>query len=272
MTVPWAAAGKLTADGKTLEYACHGPAPCDAPTLVLLHEGLGSVALWRDFPEKLAGATGWGVFVYSRAGYGQSDPVELPRPVNYMTLEALDVLPPVLDAFGFRKGVLVGHSDGATIAAIHTGLAGDYRVRGAVLMAPHFFTEAMGLSEIANAKSAFETTNLREKLAKYHRDPDNAFRGWNDGWLNPEFAGWNVEDVLDHIRVPLLVIQGRQDQYGTLDQVEVVEQRCPAPVEKLVLEDCRHSPFLDRERDVISAIADFLQRLEPVKAMKRMGA
>lgn len=262
MTAPWAASGRFEVGGKSLEYACHGPPPDDAPTLVLLHEGLGCVALWRDFPSRLINATGWGVFVYSRAGYGKSDWAELPRPLDYMTIEAMEVLPDVLDAIGFKNGVLVGHSDGATIAAIHAGLCDGQRVKGVILMAPHFFTEEMGLTEIAKAKTAYEAADLSVKLSKYHHDPDNAFFGWNDSWLHPDFRQWNVEAVIDQIQVPVLAIQGQQDQYGTLAQIEVIERRCPAPVEKLVLEACRHSPFLDQEAEVIDAMSRFLQRPE----------
>ncbi|MEC9313050.1 MAG: alpha/beta fold hydrolase, partial [Pseudomonadota bacterium] len=172
MAFEWGGSGTVTAGGANLEYACHGPAPDQAPTLVLLHEGLGCVALWRDFPEKLAAATGLGVFVYSRQGYGQSDPVTLPRPLDFMTREAKDVLPGLLDAIGLEHGVLMGHSDGATIAAIYGGSVLDHRVRGLILMAPHFFTEPGGLAEIAKAKEAYDSGDLKEKLAKYHKDPD----------------------------------------------------------------------------------------------------
>ena len=160
--------GTLTSGGKSLEYACWGPGPDTAPTIVLLHEGLGCVALWRDFPQRLADATGWGVFAFSRAGYGQSDPAVLPRPLDYMTVEAIDVLPEVLNQIGFRTGILFGHSDGATIAAIHAGSVVDHRVRGLVLMAPHFFTEPMGLAAIAEARMAWEKGDLSAKLGKYH--------------------------------------------------------------------------------------------------------
>ncbi len=266
MNSGWVASGHLTANGKSLEYACHGPGPGEAPTIVLLHEGLGCVSLWRNFPQLLQAATGFGVMVYSRAGYGQSDPADLPRPVDYMTREAQDVLPEVLDAIGFQRGVLVGHSDGATIAAIHAGTCGDHRVRAIVLMAPHFFTEEMGLAEIAKASTAYETTDMRSRMAKYHRNPDNTFRGWNDSWLNPEFRDWNVEDVIEHIRVPILAIQGREDQYGTLAQIDVLDERAYAPVERLILDNCRHSPFLDKEAEVVSNIVDFCQRLERIEA------
>ena len=268
---PWVASGRLTAGGKALEYACHGPAPDTAPTLVLLHEGLGCVALWRDFPAALAQATGFGVFVYSRAGYGQSDPCELPRPLDYMTREAVEVLPQVLDAIGFERGVLVGHSDGATIAAIHAGSIADTRVRGIVLMAPHVFTEDMGLAQIGEAKTAYDTGDLRARLAKYHADPDCAFRGWNDAWLDPGFRDWNVSDVIDYVRVPILAIQGRQDQYGTLAQIDEIEARSYAPVDTLILDDCRHVPFADQPDAVQGAIAEYCARLTRIEAARATG-
>ncbi|CUH82070.1 alpha/beta fold hydrolase [Tropicibacter naphthalenivorans] len=259
------AKGTLTAGGKTLEYQCFGPAPSEAPTIVLLHEGLGCLALWRDFPAALAKATGWGVFAYSRAGYGQSDPADLPRPLDYMTREALDVLPQVLDGFGFERGVLMGHSDGATIAAIYAGSVEDHRVRGLILMAPHFFTEETGLSEIAKAKTAYETTDLRDKMAKYHRDADNAFRGWNEAWLDPGFKAWHVADVIDYLRIPTLAIQGKDDQYGTLAQIQEVEERSYAPVDMLVLDDCRHAPHQDQPQAVLDGAAEFLTRLARIE-------
>jgi pimeloyl-ACP methyl ester carboxylesterase len=266
MSAQWGPGGRLQAGGKSLEYACWGPAPADAPTLVLLHEGLGCTALWRDFPARLAEVTGFGVVAYSRAGYGQSDPADLPRPLDYMTREAVDVLPEVLDGLGVRRAVLLGHSDGATIAAIYAGSVPDHRVRGVITMAPHFFTEAMGLAEIAAARVAFETTDLRARMAKYHADPDNAFRGWNDAWLHPDFKDWNVEEVLDYIRVPMLAIQGREDQYGTLAQIEVMARRSYAPVELLVLEDCRHAPFLEQPEAVFAAVGDYCKRLAEIEA------
>ncbi|TNF17610.1 MAG: alpha/beta hydrolase [Rhodobacteraceae bacterium] len=272
MSAPWVAQGTLVAGGKTLEYACFGPAPSEAPTLVLLHEGLGCIALWRGFPQALAEATGMGVFVYSRAGYGRSDPADLPRRLDYMPIEATEVLPEVLDAAGIQRCVLVGHSDGATIAAIYAGSVADYRVRAIVLMAPHFFTEEMGLAEIANAKVAFETGDLRERLGKYHADPDNTFRGWNDSWLHPGFKAWNVADVIDHWRIPALAIQGRQDQYGTLAQIEEIETRAYSPVETLVLDDCRHAPFLDQPEAVTNGIRDFCARLMKIEAAGPVGA
>jgi pimeloyl-ACP methyl ester carboxylesterase len=256
----------LMLDGVALEYACWGPPPGDAPTIVLLHEGLGCVALWRDFPEKLAAATGMGVFAWSRRGYGQSGPADLPRPLDFMTREAMDVLPGLLDAIGFRRGVLFGHSDGASIAALYAGNVADTRVRGLILMAPHFFTEPGGLTEIAEARRAYDTCDLRNRLARWHADPDNAFRGWNDVWLDPGFVGWNIADTIDYFRVPSLVIQGRDDQYGTLAQAEAVETRAYAPVDLAILDDCRHAPHQERPEAVLDAVAEFTTRLWRIEA------
>lgn len=239
-----------------LEYRMTGPD--DGPVIVLLHEGLGCVALWREFPERLAAATGLGVFAYSRAGYGQSDRKPLPWPLDYMTDEACEVLPRVLDALGAGRVILMGHSDGATIAAIHAGQVRDARVRGVVLMAPHFFTESMGLAAIAEAKRAYDAGGLRQRMAKYHRDPDNAFRGWNDAWLAEGFRAWNVAGAIDGIGVPILAIQGEGDEYGTLAQIDEVEARATVPVERLILSDCGHAPQFDQPEAVLGAVGAFL--------------
>ena len=254
--------GRLVIDGAALETMCHGPSPDEADTIVLLHEGLGCIALWRDFPQKLAAATGRGVFAYSRRGYGASDPALLPRPLDYMTREAVDVLPHVLDAIGLQRGILIGHSDGASIAALYLGHIEDHRINGLVLMAPHFFTEPQGLASIAEAKIAYETGDLRSRLAKYHADVDIAFRGWNDAWLDPGFKDWNIEDALDYIRVPVLGIQGRDDQYGTLAQLKSMQTRLYSPFEALVLDECRHAPFLDQPDKTIAVITDFCDHLD----------
>lgn len=256
----------LVVDGVTLEYACFGPAPTDAPTIVLLHEGLGCAGLWRGFPRDLADRTGMGVFVFSRQGYGRSDPVTLPRPLDFMTREAIDVLPPLLDAIGFARGILFGHSDGATIAAIYGGSVEDHRVRGLILMAPHFFTEEIGLAEIERARETFRGTDLKSKLGKYHSDPEGAFRGWNDVWLDPGFKAWNVADVIDYIRVPVLAIQGRDDQYGTLAQIGEIETRSYAPVDTVILDDCRHAPHLEQPDATLAAVAEFCARLMRIEA------
>jgi pimeloyl-ACP methyl ester carboxylesterase len=257
---PWieSVAGAVLADGKRLEAVAYGPPPDQAPTIVLLHEGLGCLALWRDFPQALAAATGWGVFAYSRAGYGLSDPVDLPRPLDYMSREARFSLPALLDAVGLKRGVLLGHSDGASIAAIAAGEHSDERIKGLILMAPHLFTEEMGLASIAAARGAYETGDLRAKLAKYHAHVDVAFRGWNDAWLDPGFKAWNIEDAVSRWRAPALLIQGADDQYGTLRQIRAIEARSPAPVTSLILEACRHAPQIDQPGATIEAIARFV--------------
>ena len=260
--------GMLKAGGKALEYACFGPSPDEAPTIVMLHEGLGCLALWRDFPQKLADATGFGVFVFSRAGYGQSDLVDLPRPLDYMTREAMDVLPDVLSQIGLQRGILLGHSDGASIAAIYAGSVEDHRIRGLILMAPHFFTEPMALAKIAKAKVAYDTGDLKQRMAKYHRDPNNSFRGWNDSWLHPDFKNWNVADNIDYLRIPVLAIQGQQDEYGTYAQIQEIDDRIYSPVDVTLLNDCRHSPHIDQPVKTCTAIAEFaaqLQRMEQSK-------
>ena len=260
------ASSAVTIGGKRLETLCQGPAPDHTPTIVMLHEGLGCVALWRDFPQKLVAATGFGVFAYSRAGYGQSDPVKLPRPLDYMTREALETLPELLEAIGFRKGVLLGHSDGASIAAIYAGSVEDFRVRGLVLIAPHFFTEPSGLAAIAAAREAYEQGDLRARLAKYHQYVDSAFRGWNEAWLDPGFKAWNIADSIDYWRVPTLAIQGVGDQYGTLAQIREIETRAYSPVDVEILEGCKHSPHLEQPERTVAAIAEFCARLERIEA------
>jgi pimeloyl-ACP methyl ester carboxylesterase len=252
----------IVIDGRRIEAEWHGPAPDQAPTLVLLHEGLGCVGMWRDVPSALAARTGYGVLVYSRPGYGKSDSVPRPRALRYMDEEALDILPAVLDQAGVRKTVLVGHSDGASIATIYAGGRQDFRVRGLVLMAPHFFVEDLSIRSIVEARNAFEQGDLRERLARYHGgNVDNAFRVWNDAWLDPGSQSWRLDERLAHIRVPILIIQGADDQYGTIAQLAVAEQSTYCPVETLLLADCRHSPHLDQREVTLDAIAQFAYRV-----------
>src|SRR5712692_9966157 len=244
--------GFLTIGDTKLEYRFVGAADAP-PTIVMLHEGLGSAALWGDFPDKLAAATGAGVFAYSRAGYGASSPVTLPRPLSYMHDEAQKTLPQLLDAIGFRRGLLLGHSDGASIAAIYAGSVQDHRVRGLVLIAPHFFTEDMGLAEIARAREAYANGDLRQKLARWHADVDNAFKGWNDAWLDPQFRNWDITEVLAYIRVPILIVQGEDDQYGTVRQLEVAQEECYCPVDVALLPGARHAPHREATEATLKA-------------------
>jgi len=244
-----------------LEYRMIGLSPADAPTIVMLHEGLGSAGLWGDFPEKLQAATGTGVFVYSRAGYGASTPVKLPRPLDYMQIEALDVLPKLLDQIGFRRGLLLGHSDGASIAAIHAGGVADHRVRGIALIAPHFVVEDVSVASIAEIKTAYETTGLRAKLARWHGDVDNAFYGWNGAWLDPKFRNWDISEYLAYIRVPVAILQGVDDQYGTIRQIEIAREECYCPVDVTILPGAGHSPHREAPEATLHAISDFAGRI-----------
>jgi pimeloyl-ACP methyl ester carboxylesterase len=252
-----APSGFLTINGAELEYRMIGPAPDAAPTIVMLHEGLGSVGLWGDFPEKLQAATGAGVFVYSRAGYGASSSVKLPRPLDYMQREAIDVLPKVLDAIGFRRGILVGHSDGASIAAIYAGAHQDHRLHGLALLAPHFIVEDISVKSIAEIKTAYETTSLKEKLARWHKDVDNAFYGWNGAWLDPKFRDWDISDYLAYIRVPVAILQGADDQYGTMRQAEIAEGECYCPVDVTLIPGAGHSPHREAPTVTLETITDF---------------
>ena len=253
-------AARVQAGGHRLEYKWIGPAPDVAPTIVFLHEGLGCVEMWRDFPEQVVQLTGYGALVYSRAGYGNSDPIELPRSVDFMHDEALDVLPQVLEELNIRDTILFGHSDGGSIALILAGSGKVRNIRGLVLEAPHVFVESISIESIVRAKENYVHGSLRENLQKYHgENVECAFRGWNDVWLNPEFGSWNIESYLPGIKVPVLVIQGEQDQYGTLRQVITINDLCTAPVEILILGRCGHSPHRDQPRAVLRKVGEFLK-------------
>jgi pimeloyl-ACP methyl ester carboxylesterase len=253
--------GFLTIGTSDLEYRLIGPAPDDAPTIVMLHEGLGSVGLWGEFPEKLQAATSAGVFVYSRAGYGASTSVTLPRPLDYMHIEALESLPKLLDAIGFRRGLLLGHSDGASIAAIYAGGVADHRVRGVAMIAPHFVVEDISVTSIAEIKRAYETEDLRTKLERWHRDVDNAFYGWNGAWLDPKFRDWDISEYLAYIRVPVAILQGADDQYGTIRQIEIAQEECYCPVDVTTIPGAGHSPHREAPEATLDAISEFAGRI-----------
>ena len=253
--------GMLTIGDAQLEYRMIGPSPDKAPTIVMLHEGLGCVGLWGDFPERLQAATGAGVFVYSRAGYGNSSPAALPRPLDFMEREALDVLPKVLDAIGFRRGLLLGHSDGASIAAIYAGGVQDHRVRGVALIAPHFMVEEFGLASIRKTSEAYRNGDLKPKLARWHKNVDIAFNGWSDTWLNPDFRNWDISQSLAYLRVPLLIVQGADDQYGTLRHLEIAQEECYCPVEPAIIPGAGHSPHREAPEVTLKTVADFTERL-----------
>jgi pimeloyl-ACP methyl ester carboxylesterase len=254
-------AGFLHIGAHDLEYRMIGPAPQDAPTIVMLHEGLGSAALWGDFPDRLQAATGMGVLIYSRAGYGGSTPVRLPRPLDYMSSEALDVLPALLETIGFQRGLLLGHSDGASIAAIHAGGSSDHRVRGVVLIAPHFVVEEISVASIAEIRKTYETTDLRAKLARWHRNVDNAFYGWNDAWLDPGFRRWDISEYLAYIRVPVAILQGAEDQYGTIRQIEIAKEECYCPVDVTLIAGAGHSPHREVPELTLETISEFAKNI-----------
>lgn len=247
----------ITIGGRRLAYEWAGEG---GRTLVFLHEGLGSIRQWRDFPARVAAATGWRALVYDRYGYGQSDVLAEPRVgTDFMHREASEALPALLAALKVENPVLVGHSDGASIALIYAGTG--HAARGLVVLAPHVFVEDISLRSIETARRQFETTDLRERLGRYHRDPVKTFHLWNDVWLDPEFRRWNIESFLPGIRCPVLAIQGEADEYGTMAQVEAIRRQVSGPCEILKLPDCRHSPHRDQPERTLAAIADFVARL-----------
>jgi len=249
----------VDAGGHRLEYERIDAGGSDRPTLVLLHEGLGSIAMWRDFPQRLAHATVSRVVVYSRYGYGNSDPLRESRSVRYMHDEALVVLPELLEKLSIAPPVPVGPSDGASIALIHAGDS-NRAVMGVIAMAPHVMVEDVSIASIAAAQVAYERDDLRERLARYHADVDSAFRGWNDIWLHPDFRSWNIEEYLPRIRCPVLAIQGEDDEYGTMQQVMRIAAAAQ-DVDIVKLEDCRHSPHRDQPEAVLETISRFIDRI-----------
>ncbi|TCZ58529.1 alpha/beta fold hydrolase [Roseicella aquatilis] len=256
--------GEILLPEGRLETGWWGPGPQATPTLVLLHEGLGSLGLWRDFPARLAAATGCGVFAFSRFGYGHSDPAALPRPLDYLRREACEVLPRVLDAAGLQWGLLLGHSDGGSIAAIHAGLVRDPRLRGIVVIAPHFVTEPMGLAAIEETRGRYEAGELRARLARHHRHVDVAFRGWCDTWLDPRFpASFDLRPDITGIRVPVLAIQGEADPYGTPEQLHLLAREAAGPVEVMLLPGIGHAPQAEAPEAVLHAVRGFVARLLP---------
>jgi pimeloyl-ACP methyl ester carboxylesterase/ribosomal protein S18 acetylase RimI-like enzyme len=233
------------------------PGDPDEPALVLMHEGLGSVGLWRGFPERLADTTGRRTVAFSRFGHGQSDPPQKPRTPAFMHEEALEVLPELLARLDLQEPILVGHSDGASIALIY---AAHHAVAAVVAIAPHVFVEEICLAEIRQARKTYDTGDLREKLARHHRDPDAAFFGWNDVWLDPAFPRWTITDELERATCPLLLIQGERDQYGTMAQLDTIERLAAGSVRRVHL-DCQHSPPTEMPDKTAAAIAQFVDTL-----------
>jgi pimeloyl-ACP methyl ester carboxylesterase len=252
-------------DGRAIEYRVIPGAVSDRPPLVFLHEGLGCAALWRDFPDKVARELGAPALVYSRFGYGQSAGLEGPRTPRFMHEEALDVLPVLLDHCGISRPLLIGHSDGASIALIHAASPGR-PVAGLVLMAPHIMVEPICVESIARISTIYAKRSLRARLARYHAHVDDAFRGWADIWLDPAFRNWSLETEARALSIPALLIQGREDEYGTLAQIDRIAELAHGPIERLVLEKCGHSPHRDQEAAVLAAIVGFTAQRLPSRA------
>jgi pimeloyl-ACP methyl ester carboxylesterase len=250
---------EITIDGRRLELQRIPAAATGRPTIVMLHEGLGSVSLWRDFPAQVAARTGCAVLAYSRWGHGRSEVLSGKRPVGYMHREAEVVLPALLAALDIRQPILLGHSDGASIALIFAGLFPAVP-RALILEAPHVFVEDVSIAGIAAAKEAFATTDLRHRLGRHHADPDATFRGWNDIWLDPAFRDWNIENALPAIRCPVLLIQGEDDEYGTPAQLDAIRAGT-GTAEILLLPRCRHSPHRDQPAAVLDRISSFVAGL-----------
>ena len=261
-------ADEVVVDGKHLETLWVNPGQTGRPTIVMLHEGLGSIALWKRFPFQLAARTGCRVLAYSRYGHGGSDKLLEKRPITFMHHEGEIVLPELLDKLGITRPILLGHSDGGSIALI---FAGKYpgRPRALILEAPHVFVEDLSVASIAQAKVNYQSTNLPLKLRRHHAHPDATFWGWNDIWLAPEFRLWNIEEYLPAIRCPILCIQGEEDEYGTIAQVKAIEARVPG-TEILMLPNCKHSPHRDQPEATLERMAEFVARLQE-EVISRQG-
>jgi pimeloyl-ACP methyl ester carboxylesterase len=249
-----------TAAGRSISYEWID-AESGKPTLVFLHEGLGSIRQWRDFPMKVAAATGCRALVYDRYGYGQSDVLaEAKRTVRFMHDEALNALPELVSAVNVQVPILIGHSDGASIALIHAGA--KHPVRGVVAMAPHVFIEPVCLQSIEQAAQAFENTDLGEKLGRYHRDARKTFYGWADVWLDRNFESWDIrDDFLPGVTCPVLAIQGYDDIYGTMRQLDDIARQVKGPCQLLKLENCGHAPFREQPEKTLDAVCRFVKGL-----------
>lgn len=251
--------GEVRVDGRRLETLRFAPSTPGRPTLVMLHEGLGSIELWKEFPQSIATRTGFGVLVYSRYGHGGSDRLEQSRPVEYMHHEAEVVLPLLLKELEIERPVLLGHSDGGSIAVLYAGKHPE-SARGLILAAPHVFVEDLSVESIEKSRTLYQTTDLRSRLGRYHQDADATFWGWNNIWLDPRFRSWNIESSLDSITCPVLVIQGNNDEYGTIQQIEAIQKRVPS-AQIAMLPECGHSAHRDQPEATLSLIVKFLTDL-----------
>ena len=247
---------RYVVEGHSLEAVKIEARSSNLATIVMLHEGLGSISHWKDFPTELAGRTGTDVFVYSRYGHGRSDRLQEPRSTSYMHHEAQVVLPEILRQAGIQHPLLLGHSDGASIAIIYAGSFPDSPA-GLILEAPHVFVEDISVSSIAQVRARYLQTDLPERLQRHHANADSLFWGWNNIWLHPDFRDWNIESFLDPIRCPVLVLQGAQDEYGTVKQIEAIQARIPS-TSAIVLDECKHAPHRDQREATMAAVRQFL--------------
>ena len=252
----------LTVNGVRLEAVHCPPRDPSYPSLVFLHEGLGCVAMWRDFPRLLCELSGCGGLVYSRQGYGSSDPCTLPRPLSYMHKEALEVLPAVLAESDIVEHIVIGHSDGASIGLIHAANPTRSGLRGLISMAPHVICEEVSVQSIRKTSEAYLAGTLKAGLPKHHgANTPCAFWGWNKAWLDPEFRDWNITQYLPEISVPQLVIQGQDDEYGTLAQVDIISAHSGASVRPVILENCGHNPCREQTTLCLEITSDFINSL-----------
>lgn len=253
---------RLCLEDLELEYCWVKPTNprADAPVIVLLHEGLGCISMWKDFPQQVATATGLPCLVYSREGYGSSSRFRAPRQIDYLHHEALVVLPEVLQRFAIERPLLLGHSDGASIALIYAG-ANLAPVSGVIAMAPHVFVEEITLEGIREARQVYLNSDLPQRLERYHRDVEGVFWAWNNTWLSPEFRDWNIENYLPSISAPVLVLQGADDQYGSQAQLDAIASQVSGPVQTMMLPACGHTPQRDQPAQVLAAIQQFSQTL-----------
>ena len=230
-------------------------------TLVFLHEGLGSIGQWRDFPACLSIMTGLPALVYERWGYGSSDALNIPRTVLYLHDEALISLPQVLEQVNINDAILIGHSDGGSIALIFSAIHGN-KVRGIITEAAHVFVEDVTIAGIRQAAELYETTDLKYRLHKFHKNnTDSMFRAWADTWLAPWFRNWNIEEYLSRITCPLLIIQGEDDEYGTRAQVESIISQAGGPAEGFIVSDCGHVPHHQARESVLNEMTRFISSL-----------
>ncbi len=253
----------VEAGGHRLDYEWIGLADAAAPVIVMLHQGLGSIALWRDFPRAVHEATGLRVLVYSRWGYGNSDPVTaFPHGADFMHRGALVELPDLLGKLGIVKPVLLGHSDGASIALLHAAHRPAPAPLAVLAMAPHVMLERESIISLAKARVAYEEGDLRGKLARFHADVDSAFYGWNVTWLLPSMRAWSIEAEMAAIECPTVIVQGEGDEYGTPAQLEAIKTHSRGAAETLLLRNCGHSPHIDQRAATLDALKRLLARIK----------